>query len=77
MHFQSHEWLGEFIGKIREAVETSGLQHARADLDELEDINNYSKKYHHQQNTNADSEPINEDELHAYVKRSLRLVGGG
>jgi len=75
-HFQSTEWLGDFIGKIRDADTTSGLQHAKADLDELEAINSYSKKYHHQQNANADAEPINDDELHGYVKRTLRLVGG-
>lgn len=75
-HFQANEWLGDFIAKIRAADETSGLQHAKADLAELEDINGYSSKYHHQQNANADTEPINEDELHGYVKRTLRLVGG-
>lgn len=75
-HFQPNEWLGDFIAKIRAADETSGLQLARADLSELEAINDYSKKYHHQQNPNDDIEPINEDELHGYVKRTLRLVGG-
>ena len=75
-HFQSNEWLGEFVGKIRDAEPTSGLQHAKQDLNELEAINAYSQKYHHQQNANADSEPINDDELHGYVKRTLRLVGG-
>lgn len=75
-HFQQNEWLGEFISKIRLADVTSGLQHAKADLAELDAINGYSKKYHHQQNANADSEPINDDELHGYVKRALRLVGG-
>lgn len=74
--FQQNEWLGDFIGKIRAAGETDGLQHAKADLSELDAINGYSKKYHHQQNMIADSEPINDDELHGYVKRTLRLVGG-
>lgn len=75
-HFQPTEWLGDFIGKIRDAGADSGLQHAKADLNELEAINSYSKKYHHQQNVNADTEPINEDEMHGFVKRTLRLVGG-
>jgi len=75
-HFQPTEWLGDFIGRIRAADATSGLQHAKADLEELDAINSYSKKYHHQQNANAASEPINDDELHGYVKRTLRLVGG-
>lgn len=75
-HFQPNEWLGDFLAKIRAADETSGLHLAKADLPEMEAINDYSNKYHHQQNPNADTEPISEDELHAYVKRTLRLVGG-
>lgn len=75
-HFKQGDWLGDFIEKIRIADENSGLQHATADLDELDAINGYSKNYHHDQNVNADSEPIDEDELHGYVKRTLRLVGG-
>jgi wobble nucleotide-excising tRNase len=74
--FPQNEWLGDFIGKIRAAGVTNGLNHAKADLAELDAINGYSKKYHHQQNPNADLEVINEDELHGYVKRTLRLVGG-
>jgi wobble nucleotide-excising tRNase len=75
-NFQPNEWLGDFIGKIRIAPITEGLSHAQAELPEFEAINNYSKKYHHDQNPNADSEILSEDELHGFVKRTLRLVGG-
>jgi len=75
-HFRLNEWLGDFIAKIKAAGDTTGLSHAKADLDELEAINEYSKKYHHDQNPNADSEIISEDELHGFVKRTLRLAGG-
>lgn len=75
-HFLPNEWLGDFIDKIRKADVTSGLQHAQADLSEIEAINGYSKKYHHDQNPNAYSEPLSSDELHGFVKRTLRLVGG-
>ena len=75
-HFQSNEWLGDFISKIRSAGPNSGLSHAQADLPEFEAINDYSKKYHHEQNPNWDSEPLSPDELHGYVKRTLSLVGG-
>ena len=74
--FQPNEWLGNFIDKIKSAGDTNGLQHAQADIDELESIKDYSKKYHHDQNSNADSEPLSADELHGFVKRTLRLVGG-
>ena len=75
-HFQPNEWLGEFIDKIKSAGNTNGLQHAQADISEIEAINDYAKKYHHDQNPNADSEPLSLDELHGFVKRTLRLVGG-
>jgi len=75
-HFQANEWLGDFITKIRNSSDTDGLFHAKADISEIEAINDYSKKYHHDQNPNADSEHISGDELHGFVKRTLQLAGG-
>ena len=75
-HFQPNEWLGDFIVKIRNASDTDGLSHAQADLSEIEAINDYSKRYHHDQNSSADSETLSENELHGFVKRTLKLVGG-
>lgn len=75
-HFLPNEWLGDFIEKIRNAPDTNVLQHAQADLPEIEAINGYSKKYHHDQNPSADSEILSSEELHGFVKRTLRLVGG-
>ena len=64
------------IGHIRTAVESDGLFHALSDVTELDAINDYSKKYHHAQNPNADAGPLSVDELQGFVKRTLRLVGG-
>jgi len=75
-HFSSGEWLGQFLERIRAANSGTGLDHAKSDLAELEAINDFSKKYHHAQNPNAALEPIDDDELEGYVKRTLRLVGG-
>lgn len=75
-HFRPNEWLGDFIDRIRNDGGTGGLAHAQADLAEIQAINEYSMKYHHDQNPNADSEPLSEDELYGFVKRTLRLVGG-
>lgn len=47
----------------------------RPQLDELNDVNSYSKKYHHDQNPNARSEPIVDAELRTYVERTLALIG--
>jgi len=75
-HFAQYEWLGDFIAKIRQADESSPLSHAKADLRTFEAINDYSKKFHHDQNPGADSVPISETELRGYVKQTLNLVGG-
>jgi wobble nucleotide-excising tRNase len=75
-YFGDNDWLGDFIKAIREADQTNPIAVAQVILEELEDLNNYSKRYHHDQNPGADSEPIDEGELEAYVKRTLKLVGG-
>lgn len=52
--FPPDQWLGDFIGKIRNAPDTDGLFHAKPDLAKIEAINDYSKRFHHDQNPNAD-----------------------
>ena len=74
--FLPDECLGHFVSKIRNDGGTGSLAHAQADLADIEAINEYSRKYHHDQNPKADSEPLSEDELHGFVKRTIRLVGG-
>ncbi len=74
--FGDAEWLGDFIQKIRDADPGSPLEPPKKVLEELEDINGYSKKYHHNTNPNADTEPITDGELLGFVKRTLELVGG-
>jgi wobble nucleotide-excising tRNase len=75
-HFQDNEWLGDFISKIQNSNDDSGLAHAKQDLEKIDAINSYSKDFHHDQNPNADSIVINEDELHGFVSSTLALVGG-
>ena len=75
-HFPEGEWLGQFIDRVRTAQPGGGLDHAKSDFSELEAINGYSKRYHHETNRSAETEPIHEDELHSYVKRALHFVGG-
>ncbi len=74
--FADNAWLGDFITKIRDARAGDILEAVQPLLEELEDINDYSKKYHHKQNPLADSESINDGELRGFVKRTLEVVGG-
>jgi wobble nucleotide-excising tRNase len=75
--FCRNEWLGEFIKKIRDCGPSDDLDALKPRLSELEDINNYSKKYHHEQNpTGCDTEPLIDAALLAYAKRALKFVSG-
>jgi wobble nucleotide-excising tRNase len=72
--FPDNEWLGDMIKRIRDSAGAHPMFPA---LGELESINDYSKKYHHQTNPGkADNEPINDGELQGYAKRTLAIVGG-
>ena len=72
--FLKTDWLGDFIDKIRKAAPGSSLHGAQSILAELEDINGFSKKYHHGENPGADSETISDLELQGYVRRTLLVV---
>ena len=75
--FKRDEWLGDFIGKIRDSGPNDALAVLKPKLPELEDINNYSKKYHHDRNQSGwATEPVNEAQLEAYTKRTLEFVSG-
>ena len=70
--FPEGDTLGVIVGKIREA----GPSHPLAPIsDDLEELNHYSRRYHHGENPNAATEPINDAELNGYVRQTLKLVG--
>lgn len=74
--FSETAWLGDFIKKIREAQSGSPLVSAQPILDELDAVNDYSKRYHHNTNPAYEKEPVDDTELQSYSKRALELVGG-
>ena len=71
--FADHDTLGVIIGKIRNA----GAGHQLLPLsDSLEDLNEYTKRYHHGDNLNAATEPISDVELQGKIKVALEFTGG-
>jgi hypothetical protein len=44
-------------------------------VEDLDELNIYCRRYHHAENPNAASEPIDDAELLGYVKKTLKLVG--
>ena len=69
--FTDQDSLGDIIAKIRRAGEEHPLHQI---LDHLDDLNVYSRRYHHGGNPNAATEPIHHGELLNAAKRTLRLV---
>ena len=69
--FCDTDWLGGIISKIR----VTDAHPASPLCDELEQINDYSKQYHHGESM-ADSPPaqIDADELTGFVRRTLKIV---
>ena len=64
--------MGSIVGKIR----TAGAAHSLYPIvDDFDELNMYCRRYHHAENPNAATEPIDDTELQGYVKRTLSLVG--
>lgn len=70
--FGEQEMIGSMVAKIRNVGAAHPLYLIVDDLDEL---NMYCRRYHHAENPNAATEPINDTELQGYVRRTLQLVG--
>ena len=65
--------LGVIVNKIRAAGQVHQLYSI---CDDLEDLNTYTRRYHHSENPQAATEPISDGELNSYVKRTLKMIGG-
>lgn len=68
-----NDWLGDFIVKIRNSQESSPFFRLRGHLDSIEEINDYSKGFHHS-NSPYLEEQIDEQELRSFVQKALQLI---
>jgi wobble nucleotide-excising tRNase len=66
-------WLGDIISEIRNCENDGLFYKYKINLEDLIDINDYSKIYHHS-NPNYLEVPINAEELTNYSKRTLELL---
>jgi wobble nucleotide-excising tRNase len=70
--FAAEDWLGDIVRKIREV---GGTHPAQALYDELDQLNDYTKQYHHGENVDdATPDQIDPTELTGYVRRTLKIV---
>lgn len=65
--------LGVIVGKVRDAGSSHVLYPV---LEGLDDLNEYTRRYHHGENPNAATEPIDQTELHGFVKKTIDIAGG-
>lgn len=70
----ANEWFGNFIDKVKHSTATESYNRLIGEVQEMTDLNDYSKKYHHRYNTNADSEQVSDTELRNYCERTLELI---
>lgn len=71
-HFAAGDNLGSIISKIRTF---SGGHQLSGHLSILEEINEYTARYHHGEGPHAATELIIDSELQGYVKKTLGFVG--
>ncbi|MGV6482075.1 AAA family ATPase [Pantoea agglomerans] len=69
--------FGEIVRKIAGAGSDSPLYHAATLVDELNEINTYAGKFHHDTNAAAGAENVEPGELLAYSRRALSVIYGG
>lgn len=72
-YIKDNQWLGDFIKLIKEADSSSALYKLQDYIEEIEEINEYSKIYHHS-NPNYIEVGISTVELRNYVRRTLKLL---
>lgn len=66
------DWLGDILRKIREGGEDHP---AKSMYKQLNEINDYSKRYHHgERSDGAAQDVVDLKELRGYVQRTLRIV---
>jgi len=68
-----NEWLGSFIDKIRNCDSASPFYRLKDNLASIEDINEYSKDFHHSDPTYFENS-INSQELVVYANQLIRLI---
>jgi hypothetical protein len=74
--FTPKEWLGQFIDKIRTAKAGEPLSSMQGKLDELYNINDYSKRFHHETDANfsENRNSVTDAELQPWVKRTIEFI---
>lgn len=72
-YVNDNQWLGDFIRIIKDNNTIEPFKRLQSIVDEIEDINDYSKIYHHSNPVYMEVN-INPIELKTYVRRTLKVI---
>ncbi|WP_062779208.1 AAA family ATPase [Kluyvera intermedia] len=76
-HFTEGHWLGEMISLIRNETDPySPLYDSTSCLSKIEQINEFSKSYHHADGFDTKIKELNTQELHEVAKNTLLFITG-
>jgi wobble nucleotide-excising tRNase len=76
-HFTEGHWLGEMIKKIRDETDSSSVLFDSTNcLKQIEQINEFSKTYHHSDGFDTKIRELNTQELHGIAKNTLMFITG-
>jgi hypothetical protein len=70
--FGDVDMLGTIIMKIRR---DAAIHPLAAVADDMETLNEYTKRYHHGESQNVATEPLSDAELQGFVKKTLTIIG--
>ena len=70
--FSAYDWLGDMISKIRQSSSSSRLNKLKVILDDISELNDFSKSYHHSSLKTNDI--INPFELKKYVTLLMETI---
>lgn len=76
-HFTEGHWLGEMIKSIRDETNINSVLYDSTNcLKQIEQINEFSKKYHHSDGFDTKVRELNTQELHGIAKSTLMFITG-
>lgn len=68
------EWLGDMLRKIEASSPGDRLHRLRLIASDIQEINDYSKEFHHSDPTSPWGDTINNEELRLFVDRTLQVI---
>lgn len=72
--WQETDWLGDMIGKVREAQPGNVLLLAAHLVTDLTEVNEWGKRYYHAENDGSAAGEVDPTELKGYVEQTIKII---